>query len=161
MALSGPELEALRLAVHRRDEIVGRLDPSLFTHAVAGNAFDLIRRSADVHETIAQADPQVADLLQRVAVEETDADPDDVTIRLVERAVQAELRALQAEMRQAPLGEQASYAPVIAWLKRGLERMRVDDMTQREAAVEAEEKLVAWLAERRGAPAGPPVEAVG
>lgn len=146
--LSGPELEALRLAVHRRTDVCDRLDRALFSHAVAGNAFDLLRGSTDVHRALESADPQVADLLQRVAVEETDADPDDVTIRLVERAVQKELRELQAEMRQLAPPEQASYAPTIAWLKLGLERMRDDDVTQRALALEAEERLVAWLVER-------------
>ena len=161
VALSGPELEALRLAVHRRDEVIGRLDALLFSHALAGNAFHLLRGAADAHEAVGQADPQVADLLQRLAVEETDADPDDVIIRLVERAVQKELRDLQAEMRQAPAADQAAYAPAIAWLKLGLERMRADDVTQRVAALEAEEQLVTWLAERRAAVAGQPAEAVG
>jgi hypothetical protein len=115
---------------------------------LAGNAFELLRSSADVHQALEAADPQVADLLQRVAVEETDADPDDVTIRLVERAVQKELRELQAEMRQLAPEEQAAYAPTIAWLKLGLERMRDDDVTQRAGALEADERLVAWLVER-------------
>ncbi|HET6963224.1 MAG TPA: DNA primase [Acidimicrobiales bacterium] len=170
VALSGPELEALRLAVHRREEVVDRLDGPLFSHALASNAFDLLRESADVHEAIRRADPQAGDLLQRLAVEETDADPDDVMIRLVERAVQKELRELQSEMRQAPPEDQPAYAPTIAWLKLGLERMRADDITQREGALEAEERLVAWLAERHASlgpqpaePAEPaaPAEALG
>ena len=114
-----------------------------------------------MHEAIARADPQAADLLQRLAVEESDADPDDVTIRLVERAVQRELRDLQGELRQAPPEEQAAYAPAIAWLKLGLERMRADDVNQKETALEAEERLVAWLAERRAPLDRPPMESVG
>jgi hypothetical protein len=146
--LSGPELEALRLAVHRRGDVMGRLDGPLFSHALARNTFELLRRTADVHEAAAVADPQAGDLLQRLAVEETGADPDDVIVRLVERAVQKELRELQAEMRQAPTEEQAAYAPTIAWLKLGLERMRSDDVTEHDAVMEAEQRLVAWLAER-------------
>jgi DNA primase len=149
LAVSGPELEALRLAVHRPGEMIARLDTTLFAHVVATNAFSLLREAQDVHAAIERADPQVADLLQMVAVEEAHAEPDDVMIRLVERAVQSELRELQSEMRQSPAAEQAAYAPTIAWLKLGLERMRLDDVTQREIALEAEERLVAWLAERR------------
>lgn len=161
VALSGPELEALRLAVHRREEVIGRLDGPLFSHALASNAFVLLMESGDVHEAIRRADPQAADLLQRMAVEETDADPDDVMIRLVERAVQKELRELQSEMRQAPPEDQPAYAPTIAWLKLGLERMRADDITQREAALEAEERLVGWLAERHASVRPQPAEALG
>ncbi len=148
VGLSGPELEALRLAVHRRDEVVGRLERPLFSHVLAANAFEVIRATADLHQAIEAADPQVAGLLQRLAVEDSDADPDDVAIRLVERAVQRELRELQSEMRQLPPAEQASYAPTITWLKLGLERMRADDVTRHAQAVEAEEHLVAWLVER-------------
>ena len=149
LALSGPELEALRLAVHRREEVVERLDGPLFSHVLAANVFELLRTTPDVHQAIEGADPQAADLLQRLAVEETDADPDDVTIRLVERAVHKELRDLQAEMRQAEPADQAAYSPTVAWLKLGLERMRADDVTHKAEALEAEEQLVAWLAERR------------
>jgi DNA primase len=148
VALSGPELEALRLVVHRREDVLGRLDEPLFSHALAATVYALLIRTSDVHDAIEAADPQAADLLQRLAVEETDADADDVIVRLVERAVQKEVRELQSEMRQAPAEEQAAYAPIIAWLKLGLERMRADDVTQHGAVMEAEQKLVAWLAER-------------
>jgi DNA primase len=148
VALSGPELEALRLCIHRRAEVVDRLEPPLFAHALARHAFAVVRSTPDVHEAIEAADPQLADLLQRLAVEESDADPDDVAIRLVERAVHAELRELQSEMRQLAPDAQAAYAPTVAWLKMGLERMRDDDIDHRDAALEAEQMLVAWLVER-------------
>jgi hypothetical protein len=128
--------------------MAGRLEPPLFSHALARNALLALRAAGNVHEAIDAADPQAADLLQRVAVEETDADPDDVAIRLVERAVQKALRDLQAEMRQVPPDQQAAYAPTIAWLKLGLERMRADDVTHRDTAIEAEERLVVWLVGR-------------
>ena len=161
VALSGPELEALRLLVHRREDVIGRLDASLFSHVLAANAVAVLTETADLHDAVERADPQVGELLQRLAVEETGADPDDVTIRLVERAVQRELRELQAEMRQAAVEDQAAYAPAIAWLKLGLERVRADDAAPREATRETEELLVAWLAERRSRLDRPPVESLG
>lgn len=161
VALNGPELEALRLVVHHRAAVIDRLNGCLFSHVLAVNAFSVLKETADLHEAVDRADPQVGELLQRLAVEESDADPDDVTIRLVERAVQRELRELQSEMRQAPPEDQAAYSPAIAWLKLGLERMRADDVTRKEAALEAEERLVAWLAERRSTADRSPVESVG
>ncbi len=160
VAVSGPELEALRLAVHRPEAVSGRLTARLFSHPLARRAFAALEQAGDPHEAVEGADPQTSDLIQRVAVEETGADPDDVVIRMVERAVQAELRELQAEMRQAPPAEQAAYAPTIAWLKLGLERMRLDDITQRGAAVEAEELLVGWLAARQETAGEEPVGAI-
>ena len=149
VAVSGPELEALRLAVHRPEAMAGRLTAPLFAHPLARKAFSALAGAPGLHDAVEAADPQTADLLQRVAVEETGADPDDVVIRMVERAVQAELRELQAEMRQAAPADQAAYAPTIAWLKLGLERMRHDDVNQKAAAVEAEQLLLGWLAARQ------------
>src|SRR5438270_3073384 len=160
-ALSGPEREALRLAVHRREDVIARLDRPLFAHALAGHCFGLRRQAGDLHRAIARADPQLSDLLQRLAGEETEADPDDVAIRLAERAVHKELRDLQSEMRQASPADQAAYAPTIAWLKLGLEQMREDDVTKHGAALDAEQQLVAWLAERHAVVHGVGVEAVG
>jgi hypothetical protein len=148
VALSGPELEALRLAVHRPEEVVGRLERVLFTHPLALAAFDCLWSATTLHDAIEGADPQTADLLQRLAVEETDADPDDVMIRLVSRAGQRTLVDLQSEMRQAPAEDFASYASTIAWLKMALEAMRDDDIAHRPSALEAEERLVGWIVAR-------------
>ena len=153
--VGGPEREALKLAVHRRAEVIDRLDRPLFSNALAGVTFELLRDTDDVHEAISRADPQTADLLQRVAVEISEADPDDVAMRLVERAVQRELTELQAEMRQAPDDQHAAYAPTISWLKLALERMRADDANLRASALEAERSLIDWLAQRHAVAAAP------
>jgi DNA primase len=148
VAVSGPELEALRLAVHRPEEVASRLERNLFAHPLARAAFDALFAAPTFHAAVEAADPQAAELLQRLAVEETDADPDDIMIRLVERATQRALRELQAEMRQADPAGQAEYAPTVAWLKLALETMRSDDVSRHGAAVDAEERLVGWLVAR-------------
>jgi hypothetical protein len=148
VALSGPELEALRLAVHRPEEVAARLEGVLFSHPLARTTFDVLTEAATLHEAIERADPQSADLLQRLAVEDTDADPDDVMIRLVERAAQRELRDLQAELRQAPAERHPEFPPLFAWVKLALEQMRSDDIAQHGAAVDAEERLVGWIVAR-------------
>ncbi len=148
VAVSGPELEALRLAVHRPEEVASRLERNLFAHPLAGAAFDALSAAGTFHAAVEAANPQAAELLQRLAVEESDADPDDIMIRLVERATQRALRDLQAEMRQADPADQADYAPTIAWLKLALETMRSDDVSRKDAAVDAEERLVGWLVAR-------------
>jgi DNA primase len=158
--LSGPELEALRLAVHRPEEVAARLEGVLFSHPLARSTFDVLTESATLHEAIERADPLAAHLLQRLAVEETDADPDDVMIRLVERAASRELQDLQAELRQAPPEKQPEVAPLFAWVKLALEQMRTDDVTEHGAAVEAEERLVGWIVARHQAD-GVAVEAPG
>ena len=148
VAVSGPELEGLRLAVHRPAEVANRLNASLFAHPLARASFDALSGATTFHLAVEAADPQAGELLQRLAVEETDADPDDIMVRLVERASQRALRDLQAEMRQSDLADQAGYAPTIAWLKLALETMRSDDASKRNAAIEAEERLVGWIVAR-------------
>lgn len=146
--VSGPEIEALRLAVQGGEELTSQLSGILFTHAVARRAFEALKASNGLHEAIEGADPQTADLLQRVAVEESHADPSDVTIRLVALAVGSEIRELRSEMRQLPAGEQAAYVPTLGWLQLGLDRIRVDDYGQRDEAFGVARQLVNWLASR-------------
>ena len=47
-----------------------------------------------------------------------------------------------------PQRYQAGYAPTIAWLKLALETMRSDDVSKRNTAMEAEERLVRWIVAR-------------
>ncbi|MBV9660793.1 MAG: DNA primase [Acidimicrobiales bacterium] len=148
VTLSGPEQEALRLAVHRPEAVAARLEGVLFSHPLARSTFDVLTQSATLHEAIERADPLSADLLQRLAVEESYAEPDDVIIRLVERAAARELRELKTEVRQAPPERQPEFAPLQAWVKLTLEQMRSDNVTEHGAAVEAEERLVGWIVAR-------------
>jgi DNA primase len=148
MAVGGPELEALRLAVHHPEQVADRLELVLFAHPLARVCFEVLSTATTLHEAIAAADPQAADLLQRLAVEDTDADVGDVMGRIVERAGQRAIRQLEAEMRQAPQADQASFAPTMTWLKLNLETLRREDPTARSAAWEAERRLVGWLVAR-------------
>ncbi|HLI54760.1 MAG TPA: DNA primase [Acidimicrobiales bacterium] len=148
--VGGPELEALRMMVHRRDEVAARLAACLFPNPLARGAFELLSATPGVHEAVETADSQTADLLLRLAVEETDAEPDDVVRLLVKRCVEGEVSNLERSLRQAAPADQAQYAQLIAWLTRGLQQLRAEHPDQRPAVAEAEQRLVAWLAERRG-----------
>lgn len=146
VTVGGPELEALRLAVHRPEEVAPVLEGVLFEHPIARSAFDVLSSSSTLHEAIEAADPQTADLLQRIAVEDSDAEPGDVMIRLVERAGHRALKELQSQMRQADPAAQADFAPTIAWLKLTLESLRSDDgPVPGEGTTGAQEGLVRWL----------------
>ena len=137
-ALVGPEVEALRLAVHRPDAVADRLEGVLFADEVNLAAFDALCAAATLDEAIERARPEAAALLQRLAVEEADADPDDVVRLLVANAAQRRLALLQAEARAAE--DPTEYAATIAWLKVTTEQLW-DDAT----SVGASEQLVAWL----------------
>ncbi len=150
LALGGPELEALRLAVHHPEQVANRLELALFAHPLAGPCFEVLSAATTLHAAIEAADPQAADILQRLAVEDASAgvDADAVMVRLVERAGQRVVAALQAEMRQAPPVDQAGFVPTISWLKLTLETLRREDAAGGSAALEAEQRLVGWLVAR-------------
>ena len=131
----GPELEALLLAVHRRDDVVGRLHPVLFSDERNAAVYEAVAAAASVHDAIAASDPGTADLLQRLAVEEVTADVDDVLSQLLRRGVARAVATLEADARVAP--EQAlAVSAAIGWLK-----VTVEDLPDPDAA----DRLVDWL----------------
>lgn len=136
--LIGPEVEALRLAVHRPEVVADRLEAVLFADECNLAAFDALCASPTLEEAIERARPDAAALLQRLSVEEADADPDDVMRLLVANAAQRSLQVLQAEARNAD--EATEYSATIAWLKVTTEQLW-DDAT----SLGALEQLVPWL----------------
>ncbi len=154
----GAELIALRLAVHDPGSIADRIEAVLFSHATSRAAFDALAAADTLGDAIADAVPVVADLLNRLAVEECDEDPDDVMVRLVETAGKRAQGELHQEMRAAAPPDQASYAASVGWLKLTVEALRTPDGTAVSATVDpelgAERRLVAWLVARSQADGG-------
>jgi DNA primase len=140
------ELEALRLAVHRPQDVAQRLEEPLFGHPLARAAFVVLLSADTLHEAMELASPEVAALLSRLVVEDSDAEVDEVMVRLVERAGASALRELQADVRQA--AEPAQIAPTIAWLKLALEELRLEGDNALDQRRDAEARLVPWIVER-------------
>ena len=80
-------------------------------------------------------------MLQRIAVEEADADPADVAALLARSAAMRCLAELEAEARQAERA--GEIAAVVGWLK-----LSIEELDENDTRAEATERLVAWLAER-------------
>ncbi|HLI00250.1 MAG TPA: DNA primase, partial [Acidimicrobiales bacterium] len=118
------EHAALRLAVHHPDAVADRLCAPLFGHPVSRSAFGALAEAATLRDAVDAADPQAAELLSRLAVEEADDEPDDVMVRLVEMAARRALDELGRELRSVPPAEHASYVTTMAWLKRASESLR-------------------------------------
>ena len=134
----GPEIEALRLAVHRPEDVASRLEGVLFADEVNLAAFEALCSAATLTDAIAQAPAEAAEVLQRLAVEDVvDVEPDDVVHRLIDRASSRVLEELRAEARA---GNWDEYAPTITWLKATRDKL-FDPATGSEAA----DQLVAWL----------------
>ena len=136
------EDEALRLLVHRRDEIIDRLERVLFASEARRDAFDALVAATDLHSAIA-AVPDAAALLTRLAVDEPDGDPDQA---LVDLSRYATLRVLDQLRREASSVREPEglrqYSEVIDWLRQHLAMLDDNELRTPAAAL-----LVAWLAE--------------
>jgi DNA primase len=74
------ELDALRWAIHEPAQVAGWLDAALFADPVAREVFDLLATSATFDDALARAEGAARQVLERLAVEEPDAEGDDATI---------------------------------------------------------------------------------
>jgi DNA primase len=136
-------LLALRLAVHEPAAVADLLDEVLFADPVHLGAFRALARAATLHEAVAAAEPEAAELLQRLAVEDVEVDPEDVVARLVAEVGQAAYLELQAEQRQAWTDDGAKRTSEVRRLLGDL-GPDVDRFTRRAAM----EQLLAFLVER-------------
>ncbi|MEA2826858.1 MAG: primase [Actinomycetota bacterium] len=135
----GPELEALRLAVHYPEQMAPLLHEVLFADPTILAGYRALCRSATLHEAIAGADADSAALLRRLAVEEAISDHDDVMARLAEEAARRAIADLDASARQS--SDPMSYARRgdVGWLKLAVKEL---------PAVDATGRLVLWLVDR-------------
>lgn len=96
-----PEVHVLSLAVHRPETVPPYVDSHLFGHPLHQAAFDALLSAPSLADAVASpsTDPEVAELLQRVAVEEPTDDPEARIARLLHDAAVRELTRLTAEAR--------------------------------------------------------------
>jgi DNA primase len=149
----GPGLEALKLAVHRPEDVAARVHPVMFVDDVQRDAYTALLEHDDVHGAIDTASPEVAALLRRATVEEPLLgdpdlpDPVDSVVRvLLRNAVQQALSDVQIQSRNLDELSQAKTAMHTATVGLWLEEL--DDPASGRAAAD---RLVAWLTDR-GAP---------
>jgi DNA primase len=133
-ATQSPEVEALRLAVHRPETVAPYLEELLFDDEVNLAAFRALASAETLHGAIEKADPEAAALLLRLAVEEAEAEPEDVIALLVRRATMRALTGLEVEAR-------SSQSIIdLTWPKQ-----RMEELERAETRLEAAEQLVAWM----------------
>ena len=111
-----PEHQALRLLVHRPDEVADHLASVLFDDPVNRDSYEALGTTRDLHAAMEQAGGAVGDLLARMAVDDaSDDDPCGVVSRLLFLAAERAAVVLEAEARQA--GDLATYQPSISFLR--------------------------------------------
>jgi DNA primase len=137
------ELDALRWAVHEPVLIGPHLDRTLFADPRVRAAFDALTAATTFAEAVDASDPELAALLQRLAVEDIDAGDDvvpQIAARVVVNLVEASSQRLVASMLRS--GDERC-----AEVKRLVDALVAhrDAGTWTEALPLADE-LVAWVA---------------
>jgi len=138
-----PEIEALRLMLADPEGITSMLVDALFADEVNLAAFHALSSSSSLLEAVDSADPPVSDLLQRLAVEDTEADVADVMGRLVEQAANRELVIIQSEVAVADESTVFARSGEMAWVK-----LRMEELRESSTSLVAGEQLLTWLAQR-------------
>ncbi len=146
---AGPGLEALKLAVHRPQDVAGRLEPVLFVDPVQRQAFVALLEHDDLHAAIEAAPPEVSLLLRRVTVEEPLAgdpalgDPVELVVMvLLREAVRRALGDVEKQARGLDASWQAGAAETAEV------RLWLAELGEPASARTAADRLVAWLSER-------------
>jgi DNA primase len=137
-----PALMVLLLAVHQPEAVADLLDEVLFTDEVEVAAYRALASASTLHDAIEQADPEAAELLQRLAVEEVDVEADDVLALLVGEVAQRALHEVESEARVSV--DPLAASETVGWLKLRLEELREPD-TRQEALI----VLVDFLIQRQ------------
>jgi len=141
------EEEALRLAIHRPASVAHLMEPVLFDDPFNLAALQALLSAPTLAEAIDAADPAVAAILLRLAVEDVadDVDADDVLAILVRAASARIVAAVDAEVRQHDSSDDLRWAAdrirTMGWAKE-----RMEALSDPDTRVEAMGQLVAWLA---------------
>lgn len=139
---SGVERDALRLAVHRPEEVADRLNASLFTDPVHRSAYLALAAAATLHQAMESAEAEAAGLMARLAVEDSEEDADETMATLAWQAASRAVARLESESRISE-DRFAEIAQTLGWLK-----LQMESLSDEAERVEASRRLVAWLAER-------------
>jgi DNA primase len=141
--LEGPEVEALRLAVHRPEEVAEYLHEVLFVDPLILAGYRALCSSTTLAQAIDAAsqengEPEVASMLQRLAVEDADVGAADVLSRLAEEAAKRVIVEVEAEARRT-----GRLTDDVAWLK-----LAIAEVREPATSVEATGRLVRWIVDR-------------
>jgi len=132
-----PELHVLRVAVHFPEHIPDIVDDRLFTDRLHQAAFSALLSAESLPVAIAEADAEVAELLQRLVVEEPTEEPRPRIARLIHDAAQREHDRLMNDARRS--GD-VKAARTAAQLKLAIDKVRDSYWDLTEAT-----NLLGWL----------------
>ncbi len=137
-----PELEVLRLAVAKGDEILDQLIPDLFTDPSCAAVYDLLCSYDSLHEVIEHGGPEVAAFVQRLSVQESTADPVDVVALLWRGYLGRLMDEYRREARHAQGEEARRLAKDFEWF-----RLQFEELQEPARKAPTVEGLLAWVVE--------------
>jgi len=137
-----PELEVLRQVVHHWDAVEPWIRyPELFGSDLHARTFLALMAQPTVPQAIEAADPEVAELLTRLATEEAQAAPFDAVARMLTELARREIAALRLQVAARP--DDLEPLRLQHWLTGIVDRLRDPG-----SADGAAEQLVAWVGSR-------------
>jgi DNA primase len=147
--------DALLLAIHRPHEVGALLNESLFVDPGERDAYRALVAHTNLYDAIASSEPATAQLLSRLAASDVadELDAEGTCIELIRAAVDRVISDINARGRQAD-GQESVLREGLAttsWLKLELENLRDPVLVPGDAssAVQAAERLLAWLSSRQ------------
>ncbi len=135
-----PELEALRLAAARDNNIATLVVPELFKDELSAKAYDMLTRYDTLHDIIRDGGPEIGELVQMISVEESRADPEDVAGLLWIPYLETLMAESKEQLRQAVPEDQEKTVREHTWLRLKLEQIR--DSARRAVTIQ---ELLVWM----------------
>ena len=136
------ELEALRLVVHRGEEMLDLLVPDLFVDQLCGTVYDLLCKFPSLHDVIEHGPPEVGEFVQRLSVEESTADPIDVVALLWRGYLGRRMDDYRSRAREAEGATSAQLAKDFEWF-----RWQLEDLQEPERTASVVKSLLGWVLE--------------
>ncbi len=137
----GPELEALKLSVQRPDEMRPLIVTELFHDDLHAMAHHQLVETESIHELIENAEPDIADLIQQLAVEDSPNDPVDVAAQLWAMYLDRQIDDCVARMTTFSSGDDLrAVNDDLIWFRDQVEEVR--DVERRASALP---RLLSWL----------------
>lgn len=132
-----PELHVLNLAVHQPETVPPYVDSHLFAHPLHQAALEALLAAPSLAAAIEAAEHEVAEVLQRIAVEEPTDAPEARIARLLHDAAVRELDRLTAEGRTTAEPEVLRKIPEL--------KLTIDEVRSSYFNLAAAIRLLDWL----------------
>src|SRR5690606_18135980 len=118
-----PALEVLRHVVHAWEGVEPWVRyPEVFPQELHARTFLTLMAHPTVPEAIAAADPDVAELITRLATEETQAEPFDAVVRLLTEVARRQLAERRAALAADP--DDLEQLRIMQWLTTIVDHLR-------------------------------------